>query len=70
MANLANDSRGRALESAPATVELPVTGVGVGSLAFGPPGGVTGATVGSPVDEGHLDRDDLGAVGIEVGDEG
>ena len=73
VAGLAAEYRSRARENAPATVELAVTGVVLGSLAFGPAGGVLGATVGSVVgylrDEGHLDRDDgLGAVSIRVGD--
>lgn len=79
--DLANDYRRRARENAPATVEFAVGGVVLGSVAFGPAGGVVGATAGSLVgylrDEGHLDAEGdgdgegeggLGTVRIEVGD--
>ena len=52
----------RARENAPTTVKLSYGGTIIGAVAFGPAGGVVGATVGSGIgylmDEGYFDSDE------------
>jgi len=52
----------QARENAPTTVKLSWGGTIIGAVAFGPAGGVVGATVGSGIgylkDEGYFDSDE------------
>jgi len=58
----ANNIQERARSNAPTTVKLTSGGVIIGAAAFGPAGGLVGATVGSSIgyltDEGYFDADE------------
>lgn len=66
--------KGRAGNKAPTTVKLTSGGVVVGAAAFGPAGGVVGATVGSGIgyllDKRHFDsEEDPDVIEADVTDE-
>lgn len=70
----AQDFKSQAMDNAPATVQFSSGGTIIGAVAFGPAGGVVGATVGSSIgylkDEGYFDSDEEPEViEAEVGDE-
>jgi len=60
--DIARNLKSRAKEEAPTTVVLTGWGVTLGAVAFGPAGGVVGATVGSSIgylqDEGYFDSEE------------
>ena len=60
--NYARNIEKQARDSAPTTVSLSYGGVIIGAVAFGPAGGVVGATVGSGIgylkDEGYFDSEE------------
>lgn len=59
---LAKNYQEKARDNAPTTVKLTYGGVIIGAVAFGPAGGVAGATLGSSIgylkDEGYFDTDE------------
>lgn len=60
--DLAKNVEERARDNAPTTVTLSYGGTIIGAVAFGPAGGVVGATVGSGIgylkDEGYFDSEE------------
>ena len=60
--NYAKKVEEQARDNAPTTVKLSYGGIIIGAAAFGPAGGVVGATVGSGIgymkDEGYFDSEE------------
>jgi len=70
----AKDLESQARDNAPTTVKLSYGGTILGAVAFGPAGGVVGATVGSGIgylkDEGYFDsEEDPEVVEADIKDE-